>query len=229
MPHQQQRRGRCQPAGRRARQALINEGTPPGKVLLFCHAVNMIFLDIDGVLNSEAHLRRLDDQHRQRGHADPTRPKHETTCECYRLERQIDRNAVTRLNRLVVKTGAKIVVSSSWRKLLDPPELHRILMNHGLIAEIIGETPEGHTDPEMLVTYGHIARIFRGHEIDLWLKRHPEVEHFVILDDGSDMEMHTHRLVHTDCEEGLLDEHVDLAIHMMTTHEPGAPSEQLCR
>jgi hypothetical protein len=178
--------------------------------------VHVLFLDIDGVLNSEAHMRRLDDQHRQLGHTDPTRPQHETRCECYRLECQIDRDAITRLNRLVAETGAKIVVSSSWRKLLDPPELYRVLVSHGLVAEIIGETPDGHKDPEMLATFGHIERIFRGHEIDLWLKQHPEVERFVILDDASDMEMHKNRLVQTDCEEGLLDEHVDLAIRMMS-------------
>jgi len=43
----------------------------------------------------------------------------------------------------------------------------------------------------------------------------PEVESFVILDDGSDMEMHKSRLVQTNCEEGLLDEHVDLAIRIV--------------
>lgn len=177
----------------------------------------VIFLDIDGVLNSEAHLRSLDEQHRQLGHASPTRPKHETTCECYRLECQIDRAAVARLNRLVAETGAKIVVSSSWRKLLDPPELHRVLTSHGLVAEIIGETPDGHKDPEMLTTFGHIERLYRGHEIDLWLRQHPEVERFVILDDCSDMEMHTCRLVQTDCEEGLLDEHIELALRMLSS------------
>lgn len=169
--------------------------------------MHVIFLDIDGVLNSEAFLRKLDDRHRQLGHAN--------ACECFRFEHQIDRDTVARLNRLIAETHAKIVVSSSWRKLLDPPELHRVLVEHGLIAEIIGETPDGHLDCEMLAVYGHIDRVFRGHEIDLWLRRHPEVERFVILDDGSDMEMHTNRLVQTDWQEGLLDDHVDLAIRVL--------------
>jgi hypothetical protein len=176
--------------------------------------VHVIFLDIDGVLNSEAHLRRLDEQHRQRGHTDPTRPK-----EC-----QIDRDAVARLNRLVAETRAKIVISSSWRKLLDPPELYRVLESHGLVAEIVGETPDGHNDPEMLATVGHIDRIFRGHEIDLWLRQHPGVTRFVILDDSSDMAMHKNRLVQTDCEEGLLDEHVELAIRVMSWDGRTIPS-----
>jgi hypothetical protein len=114
----------------------------------------IIFLDVDGVLNSEAFLRKLEAQHRALG--------------------------------------------------------------HGLVAEIIGETPDGYNDPVMLEVHGHLDRIFRGHEIDAWLKLHPEVDRWVILDDGSDMEMHKNRLVQTDPQEGLLDEHVDLAIRVMS-------------
>jgi len=170
--------------------------------------VNILFLDIDGVLNSEAFLRTLDAQHRALGH-------HER-CKCFRLEKQLDHNAVARLNRLVAVTGAKIVISSSWRCLLDPPELHRILVEHGLVAEIIGETPDGPNDPELQAALGDYDRIFRGHEIDAWLKKHLEVERFVILDDGGDMAMHKNRLVQTDYQEGLLDEHVELAIRVMS-------------
>jgi hypothetical protein len=184
----------------------------------------VVFLDVDGVLNSEAFLRKLEEQHRALGHADPVRPKRETTCECFKLYHQIDRDAIARLNRLVEVTSAKIVISSSWRKLFDPPELHRILSEHGLVAEIIGETPDGAHDSEMREALGHIDRIFRGHEIDYWLKTHPEVDRFVILDDGSDMAMHKNRHVQTDCEEGLLDEHVELAIRMMAWDGKTVPS-----
>lgn len=186
--------------------------------------LKVVFLDVDGVLNSETFMLKREELHHQLGHADPSRPKRETTCECFRLACQIDRDAIARLNRLVAETGAKIVVSSSWRKLLDPPELHRVLVSHGLVGEIIGETPDGHNDPEMLATFGYLDRIFRGHEIDLWLRKHPEVDRFVILDDGSDMEMHKNRLVQTDCQEGLLDEHVELAIRVMSWDGRTIPS-----
>lgn len=187
--------------------------------------MRVIFLDIDGVLNSEMFLRKLDVKHRALGHeADPVPGleerkkvvKHETTCECYRLENQIDDDAIGRLNRLILETGSKIVISSSWRKLLDPPELHRVLAAHGLVAEIIGKTPDGYHDQDLVAALGTVDRIFRGHEIDHWLRQHPEVERFVILDDGSDMVMHKNRLVQTDCQEGLLDDHVELAIRMMS-------------
>jgi hypothetical protein len=184
--------------------------------------LKVIFLDVDGVLNSEAFMLKLDEQHRQLGHTDAERYKH--TCVCYKLNHQIDRDAIMRLNRLVAETGSKIVISSSWRKLLDPPELHRMLVEHGLVAEIIGETPDGYKDPEMIAVHGSLERIYRGHEIDLWLKKHPEVDRFVILDDDSDMAMHKNRLVQTDCQEGLLDDHVELAIRMMSWDGKTIPS-----
>jgi len=183
--------------------------------------MRVIFLDIDGVLNSEAFLRKLDAQHRAL--------EHKTTCECYRLENQIDGEAIARLNRLVAETGSKIVISSSWRKLLDPPELHRVLAGHGLVAEIVGETPDGWDDAirfDMKMEYGLDGdRLFRGHEIDFWLRyTGKDVDRFVILDDGSDMAMHKNRLVQTDCEEGLLDEHVELAIRVMSWDGKTVPS-----
>lgn len=176
----------------------------------------VLFLDIDGVLNSERFNRTLEERHRQLGH--------HAVCECFKLTRQVDPEAVARLNRLVVETKSKIVISSSWRKLLDPCELNRVLVDHGLVAEIIGETPDAPNDPVMCAAYGPVDHVFRGHEIDYWLKQHPEVTRFVILDDSSDMAMHKNRLVQTDCEEGLLDEHVELAIRMMSWDGKTIPS-----
>lgn len=169
--------------------------------------MKIIFLDIDGVLNSDKLIHDRDEAHRSFGH--------HGMCECYRLEHMIDREAVRRLNVLIAWTGAKIVISSSWRKLLDPPELARVLAGHGLVGEIIGETPDGPNDPSFAYLGPH-DRISRGHEIDHWLKAHPEVERYVILDDCSDMEMHTYRLVHTDPLVGFVDRDLDIAVAMMT-------------
>lgn len=183
--------------------------------------MRVVFLDIDGVLNSEAYLLKIDGQHRALGHTDPTRSKSET-CVCYRLERQIDDDAVARLNRVVAATDAKVVISSSWRKLLEPTELLAILARHGFVGEIIGETPRG-DEEELRATYEYPKHHYRGYEIDYWLRQHPEVDRYVILDDGSDMEMHTHRLVQTDAQEGLLDEHADLAIAMLASDDVKIP------
>ena len=57
--------------------------------------MKVLFLDVDGVLNSEAFLKKLDDQHRQLGHTNTS------DCVCYRHDNQIDDAAVSRLNRIV--------------------------------------------------------------------------------------------------------------------------------
>jgi hypothetical protein len=175
----------------------------------------IIFLDVDGVLNHEQFLRRLEANHASLNHHEPASPKRNTTCDCFKLANQIDRDAIARLNQIVAATGAKIVMSSSWRKLFDPPELHRILASHGLVAEIIGETPDGANDEALRAEHRFTDRIFRGHEIDYWLRQHPEIKRFVILDDGGDMVMHKGRLVQTDPEDGLRDDHVARAIELL--------------
>lgn len=179
----------------------------------------VIFLDIDGVLNSETFARSLEDKHRQRGHEDLA--KADPTCDCFYLFHQIDRAAIARLNRLVAETGSKIVISSSWRRTFDLPEVTRILTEHGLVAEIIGETPYAFAEgirEDMRLEYGAGGeRLFRGHEIDYWLRYQGQgVTRFVILDDCSDMAMHMSRLVQTDPEVGLTDEDVELAIRVMS-------------
>ena len=186
--------------------------------------MRVVFLDVDGVLNSEAYVRKLEERHRALGHEDPARPKRETTCDCFKLYHQIDRDAVARVNRLIAATASKIVISSTWRKRFDPLEMQSMLREHGLVADVIGATTDGHKDPEMVEVHGHLERIYRGHEIDLWLRNHPEIERFVILDDDSDMVMHKNRLVQTDCEEGLLDDHVELAIRVMAWDGTTSPA-----
>ena len=185
--------------------------------------LKVIFLDIDGVLNSESYMRKLEAKHRQLGHTETVSPGGETTwtCSCFKLYQQVDPEAVARLNRLVALTKAKIVISSTWRKLFDPPDLRRTLEGHGLVAEIIGETPDGHDEPEMITVYGPLERVYRGYEIDFWLRKHPGVDQFVILDDGGDMAMHKNRLVQTDSEDGLCDEHVDLAVRVLAWDDNG--------
>ena len=59
----------------------------------------------------------------------------------------------------------------------------------------------------------------RGAEIDGWLKEHPEVINYVIIDDRTDFtnEQKEH-FVHIDPMWGLTDEHVQLAINILN-HE----------
>lgn len=78
------------------------------------------------------------------------------------------------LNRVIKKTEAKIVVSSSWRVGCTVEELQTELKGWGVDGEVIDKTP-------------HIHRVIRGLEIDQWLREHPDVKSYVILDDDADM------------------------------------------
>lgn len=136
--------------------------------------MRIIFLDVDGVLNS--------------------RESWSTTC-VGKGSKRLDPALCARLVRLVAETGAKIVVSSTWRLYDD----HLLALKRGLHecglepGTIIGETDQDNSG-------------VRGAEINDWVVRHG-ITSFVILDDDRDMEPHMDRLVKTTWEQGLQDAH----------------------
>ena len=58
----------------------------------------------------------------------------------------------------------------------------------------------------------------RGEEIKEWLSRHPEVDHFVILDDEDEFKDDSlkNNFVETTFEEGLLEQHAAKAIEILS-------------
>lgn len=177
--------------------------------------MKVIFLDFDGVLNSIRMLPQASPGCSRQiaaraGNYDQINP-----CGCEEVVKQFDRKAVERLNTLVETTSAVIVLSTSWRKLYDPESLAHILSEVGFEGQIIDETPDLPNDEQWKnSTRGErwIDRIERGHEIGEWLLQHPNVTHFVILDDCSDMWLLKPCLIQTDDEIGLTDEDVANAI-----------------
>lgn len=128
--------------------------------------MKIVFLDIDGVLNSEEFfIERTQDCRYDNYRAAGYSPKMSRNL-C-----SLDSVAIANLNYIISQTGAKIVVSSTWR--CDDPWLQELFAVVG-IPSYIGITPY------------HIAR-HRGTEIKQWLDKHPEVENYVILDDDNDM------------------------------------------
>ena len=124
--------------------------------------MKVIFLDVDGVLNS------MQDRFSQ-------------------SLKTIDHLLL--LQELVYKTGAKIVLSSSWRGI---PSLRKVVETKlkEINAEIIGVTKS--------------LPGSRGSEIKDWLDSSPEpIEAFVILDDDQDMDDLFDHLVQTSTERGL--------------------------
>jgi hypothetical protein len=162
--------------------------------------VKVVFLDIDGVLN----------------HCDTRSDVLPTTAEP--LPIPIAPECLERLNRLIAETEAKIVISSSWRTFARWQDLGPALSRHGLVADVIGETPDLVNDAVWLEnwrarvgeTFAY-ERLERGWEIREWIAAHPEVTAFVILDDCSDMDDLKPWLVLTHPNDGLDDSDVERA------------------
>jgi len=106
--------------------------------------MKIIFLDIDGVLNS-------DKTHNPR-----------------KFPYVVDKKLLLRLNRLLERTKAKVVLSSSWR--CDPV---------GLLAAKYWEVPFFDVCPDK-------PKSPRGKEMLKWLADHPKVSRFAIIDDEDD-------------------------------------------
>lgn len=148
----------------------------------------LIFLDVDGVLNSTTYWKSLDEE------------------EKYSMF-HLDRNAIKKLKRIVDKTGAEIVVSSTWRKFNEDMQmLVTRLSAYGL--SVMGKTP---------VLYNKE----RGDEISAWFESNPDFKDavYVILDDDADMNVHMDRLVKTDYRYGLTDSKAEKAIEMLNEEQ----------
>jgi hypothetical protein len=162
--------------------------------------MRIVFLDIDGVLN---HCNT-------RHNVSPTGTEP--------LPIPIAPECMARLNRLIAETGAKIVISSSWRKFARWQDLGPALVRHGLVADVIGETPDLVNDAIWLDRWRtregapfSYERLERGWEIREWLAARPEATAFVILDDCSDMDELKPWLVLTHPIDGLDDPDVERA------------------
>lgn len=115
--------------------------------------MKVIFIDFDGVLNTEKYVRS-----------------------CAEFGLIIDPSKMTLLKQITYATDARIVLSTSWREHWDEVpqncdnigiEINNIFEQHGL--HIIAKTP--------------ILNRCREDEIAEWLKSNPQVVNFVILDD----------------------------------------------
>ena len=117
-----------------------------------------LFLDIDGPLNTG-----------RNDFLDPDRYGH-----------HFDDAAVRNLRRIVEETGAKIVVSSSWRHM-GLERIRDIWERWGLPGDIVGCTPGAWGSDRVFSS--------RGEEIRQWLTENADSDDvYVILDDMDAME-----------------------------------------
>lgn len=100
---------------------------------------------------------------------------------------------------IIKATDCKVVLSSSWRLFADSKEWAR--QN---VCEFFDQT----IDMQRGKVYGVVER---GHEINEWLERHPEVQSYAILDDNEDF-LEGQHLFLTTWEKGLTPEIADAVV-----------------
>jgi hypothetical protein len=177
--------------------------------------MNIVFLDIDGVLNSADWCRRRPSREAWAAQMDisPEPSRHNLTAWA---QRSIDPDAVERLNLLCAEADARIVISSTWGKMYPLPRLELILRERGYSGrELLGATPDKQWMPRIVGDERGRHELRRGDEIGRWLSVFGGSPQYVILDDDSDMTVHMHRLVNTDHEYGLTDTDVARAMELL--------------
>lgn len=151
--------------------------------------MNLVFLDIDGVLNSDAWFARSPPRDWGLDHLDP--------------------EAVARVDRLASDTGARIVISSTWRLVYPLQQIRAMLAAKGLRAPIVDRTPEIPAEfAEGRVRAQEIERWLNAHELRVRRGEGGVIESFVILDDLEDFGHLEGHCVRTRFATGLLDAHV---------------------
>lgn len=156
----------------------------------------ILFLDIDGVLNSIKYMisRTIIDNN-----GNITKGWN---------NRDLDRVAVNYLIDIVKQTKCSIVISSTWRTSgigYSSPVQKSIRARGGDIIcnAIIGRTCDDYSA--------------RGIQIQKWIDDNNFTGTFVIVDDDSDMEHLSNRLVKTNNNFGLTREDADKIITMLNT------------
>ena len=145
--------------------------------------MKVIFLDCDGVINSRRTVLALGD--------------------CRPHVKDVDPIAIKLIGWIVNETGAKIVISSTWRMFYPLGWFTAMFKEFGQHhVEVIDKTPRDGT--------------IRGNEIADWLSAHPEVLNYVIIDDDADMlEEQFPNFVRTSGRDGLLVDHAHRAVEIL--------------
>ena len=79
--------------------------------------MKVIFLDIDGVLNSDEYFDKIEGQ------------------DIHGIEEDIDVETIKLLRKAVEETGAKVVFSSTWRYRKRAEELKQLMLEYGVIVD----------------------------------------------------------------------------------------------
>lgn len=162
------------------------------------HSRTVIFLDIDGVLQPHSSQQRfrndlvalreqLAAHHENEEYL--TMDRHDLGAVYYDWDQQ----AIERLRKLCVEIPAEIVISSDWRTYSPLSRLKDYFRIHDLDHYITGELAE---------TRGKS----RCDEVTVYLRNHPDIQRFVILDDAHVRDFQTHYPEHFVYCPGIFDD-----------------------
>lgn len=168
--------------------------------------MKIIFLDIDGVLNSDYYFNS--DSFRE--------SLIKLNLENASLKKiadkapylHIDPFAIKLLNELVVLSGAEVVLSSSWRKIFVLEQINRFFKKRGATFKLSNYTPM------------KLSSRYRAYEVKEYLEDLSEVnkitpESFVILDDIDEFSNYKKQFIQTSGKVGLTIEDVDKALKIL--------------
>lgn len=163
--------------------------------------MKIIFLDIDGVLNSDVYCASDYYKEATAGMSDA-----EVMLIAHHLH--LDPDAIKLMNDLVDRSGAEVVLSSTWRTKYTPDEMTDMLKGRGATFKITDSTP---------VLFGKLSeRIPRGKEIGAYLKKFErQPDSYIILDDYEDMLTLKPNLVKVDSRYGLTIANVNKALKLL--------------
>lgn len=157
--------------------------------------MKVIFLDIDGVLNSDEFLKNNESE-------------------------VIDRANVRVLKNIIDKTGAVIVMSSAWRLWFDDNMMPKDGYSQCLYdifgefdIKLFGKTPDFSTEEiRSKKTFSQV----KAKEIIAWLSEHEIIDKYVVLDDLDlrDEEVNAH-LIRTNGQVGITEEDAKRVIYMI--------------
>ena len=159
---------------------------------------NIIFLDIDGVINPNDKSYSFGNDIKELRLKLIKKNKLYISINTFELEYVYfnwDKTAIQYLKSLCTEFNASIVISSDWRNGKTVEQLKLLFEIHDLENFVIDKTPE--------------LNLYRDEEVKQYLKEHTEIEKFVVIDDNYEDAFtitFPNNFVH--CDKGIFNEDV---------------------
>jgi hypothetical protein len=154
------------------------------KIIRIFVNMKIVFLDNDGVICLSSNWGSRYKKQKKWGGRKLSMSNSEVPVE-YRFD-NFDKKAIKILNEILEQTGAEIVVSSDWRLHANLEELGEYYTAQGIIKKPIATTDmfkDIFPAEWSALRFRSDLELERSMEINDWLENHPEVTHWVAVDD----------------------------------------------